>query len=40
MNKKIKIALIQTSIKWEETKNNLSKYESIVKQISNANKKY
>ena len=33
MNNKIKIALVQTSIKWEETKNNLSKYEAIVKQI-------
>ncbi len=33
MNNKIKIALVQTNIKWEETKNNLSKYEAIVKQI-------
>jgi len=33
MDTKIKIAIIQTSINWEETKKNLSKYETIVRQI-------
>ncbi|MBL6678067.1 MAG: nitrilase family protein [Flavobacteriaceae bacterium] len=33
MNTKIKVALIQTSLNWEETKKNLLKYDSMVEQI-------
>ena len=34
MSKKINIAIIQTSIKWEDTKGNLSNYDQIINSIN------
>ena len=33
MSKKINIAIVQTSIKWEDTQGNLDKYDNIINSI-------
>ena len=34
MSKKINIAIVQTSIKWEDTQGNLDKYDNIINSIN------
>ena len=34
MSKKINIAIVQTSIKWEDTQRNLDKYDNIINSIN------
>ena len=34
MSEKINIAIVQTSIKWEDTQGNLSKYDQIIDSIN------